>query len=183
MSKSHPNFCLALCLCAFAPAVPAHADAVLQPGISVRARSIDVNGNSVLLSGDVLIAVTADQHVILKSQKNGLLVKFSDNQNRTVTVSPFDVKSETVAVNPDGMTLSDNHGNSVAIFTSGKLPDLPPAPVATSTPTTPTPPAVPRQSTGPVSVTIVQSPPTPDEPPKKKERYHDPVTDRGAVIP
>jgi len=183
MSTSRITLSLALSLGTFAMLVPAHADQVLQPGITVRARDIDVDGNSVVLSGNVLIAATPDQRLVLKSQKGGLLVKFSDNQNRTVTISPFDAKSETVTMNPDGMTLSDSHGNSVTILTSGKLPELPPAPVVTPTPTalsTTTP-----SSTSPVSVTIVQTPPAPDDPQprKKKERYVDPVTDRGAVIP
>jgi len=183
MLLSRVTLTLALCLGASATLVPAHADQVLQPGITVRARDIDVNGNSVVLSGDVLIAVTSDQHLVLKSQKSGLLVRFSDNQNRIVSISPFDVKSETVTVNPDGMTLSDSHGNSVTILTSGKLPELPPAPVVTAAPSPPPPPSTSAPSNAPVSVTIVQSPPDPDQPRKKKERYVDPVTDRGAVIP
>jgi len=181
MLPTRSHISLALCFGTFAAFVPAHADQVLQPGITVRARDIDVNGNSVVLSGDVLIAATPDQRLVLKSQKGGLLVKFSDIQNRTVTISPFDAKSETVTMNPDGMTMSDRNGNSVTILTSGKLPELPPTPAVTST----TPPAPPTTSTAPVSVTIVQTPPAPDqpEPRRKKERYVDPVTDRGAVIP
>jgi len=183
MSPTRSLIPLALCASVLATIVPAQADQVLQPGITVRARNIDVNGNSVVLSGDVLIAATPDQRLVLKSQRNGLLVKFSDNQNRTVTISPFDAKSETVAMNPDGMTLSDSRGNSVTILTSGKLPELPPAPAVTTVPATTS--TTPTASTPSVSVTIVQTPPAPDEPQprKKKERYVDPVTDRGAVIP
>ena len=172
------SLCVAIGLGALAVSCPAHADQVLQPGISVRARNIDFDGTSVLLSGSVLIAATPDHHIILKSQKNGLQVKFSDNQDRLVMISPFDVKSETVALNPDGMTLTDGKGNSVTILTTGKLPELPPAAVTT----VPAPVAA-APATPPVSVTIVQTPPPADEPPHKKERYHDPVTDRGAVIP
>lgn len=184
LSKTAQTFLVAA-VCA-ALSTPALADQVMQVGISVSARSIDVDGNTVVLSGDVRIAATPDKNLVLKSEKRGLLVQFSSSQDRTVIVSPFDVRSETVSVTPDGMMLADSHGNTVTILTSGKLPDLPPTPAATvpapavSPPVASTLKPAPAPAQAPVTVTIIQTGPADDQ---RKEKNYDPVADRSAVLP
>lgn len=151
----------------------ARADQVLRLGITVSADRIETSGGGIKLSGNVRIAADPRQHLTLEADKEGLRVKFSDNQDRTITVTPFDTKSETVSFTSDGTILSDRHGDTVTIEPGSTLPvESSPAPASSSAPT------------APVAVTVVQTPaPAASTAPQKKQRYIDPVTDRGAVIP
>jgi hypothetical protein len=187
MHFSNTARALAIAGGAFIFGTAAHADQTMQMGISVSAKNIAVDGNDIKLNGDVRIAATPDRRLTFQSEKNALLVKFSDNQNRTVTVTPFDVKSETLTLTPSGFVLADKRGNTVTVFTNGQLPEavtvvMPAYDTAKPVPYAPTHQSTPPASNAPVSVTIVQTAPPPP-PPDKKERYVDPVTDRGAVIP